>query len=658
MRRALFTTVTLGLCAVVLWLALGMQHGLLLSGDIRSKVWPWAPYEPAKGIVAPALSDPLWQFVPWIELARRELGEGRLPLWNPHQDGGVPLLGNGQSALGSPLLWPALLLGATRGWNLALLARLLVALAGTFLWLRDRTLSRAAAVLGACCFALSGPFIAWLEHPHTLAAAPVPLLLLFAGRLAERPSGGAVSGTSLATYLVLAGGHPESALLAALLAAAVVSVRAPSPVAVLRCGAAALLGAGLAAPLLLPFLEYFRESSARFGTDRHPFVLPLRALARFVFSEVPGTHPIEAAAGVSLAVLALVPFAFRGRRTPETWLFAAAAALGLLVAYDNPLARLLARETPVYWTRVLLLLPLPLAFLAASGLDRLLARAGGRRAAGGVAALLALSAAVELLLATRGVHGCTPFDRLAPDTPLLARLRQEGAGDRVLPLHTFLPANSATLYGLDDPRGYDALAPRAWRARRQEIGRFGNAPTAVDVVEPWDLAAGGGGLDRWSTKYLLLHPQFRFGAETLNARLGLDLEEVYSGPDGRTLRNRRALPRVRWAEGDDAGIRIQERVSTCWRIEAESGRPRTLLLANPFFPGWRARVDGAPVPLAARTGEAIQVPLPAGRHVVEVAYRPASFRLGLVAAALSLLLLLGWARRQNGQGAGGSALSA
>src|ERR1700687_2409727 len=112
---------------VIFWFGLGMNRGLLLSADIRSRVFPWPPFSPAKEIVAPALSDPVWQFVPWLELARREIRSGHLPLWNPYQNRGAALLGNSQSALGSPLVWPALALGVADGWNLSLLLRLLVA---------------------------------------------------------------------------------------------------------------------------------------------------------------------------------------------------------------------------------------------------------------------------------------------------------------------------------------------------------------------------------------------------------------------------------------------------------------------------------------------------------------------------------------------------
>jgi hypothetical protein len=631
---------------VVLFLALGMHRGVLLSNDIKAKCWPWAPSYPRRPIPAVALSDPVWQFVPWLGLARKELLAARLPLWNPHQDGGVPLLGNGQSALGSPLLFPALLLGVAHGWNLTLLARLLVALAGAYLWLRDRGRSTIAASLGALAFALSGAFVAWLEHPHTLVAAPVPLLLLFAGRAAERPAAKSIAGLAVATALVLLGGHPETAILAALLTVGVVLVRARSPRGVASSCGAALLGVGLAAPFLFPFTEYYAISSARLGVDRHPFVLPLSAIVRFLFPKDPGSHPIEAAATVSVAVLVLAPFSFgRLRRDREAAFFALTAIACLLVAYENPLSRLLAKTTPIYWSRVLLLLPLALGYLGSLGLDRLVARSGGRPAARLAAALLIAAAGVELIFAARGVHSVTPRRDLLTRTPILDRLAEDRELFHVLPLHTFLPANTATQYGLDDLRGYDALAPHSWRVSRRAIGRFGNMPSQIDVVEPWDLAPGGEALDLWSVKYLLLHPQFQFGAEMLNRRMGLDLVEVYSGADGKLLLNRRARPRVRWIGSPPAAISVRQRVATRWSVSVDAPSAGRLLVADPSFPGWASRVDEKWSPIDSPYGTPMEVTVPAGHHEVTLAYRPVSFRLGIAACALSLLLLATWCIR-------------
>jgi hypothetical protein len=643
--RALAIGVLLLSAAALFWFGLGMHRGLLLSNDVKSMTWPWAPSYARPQIAAPALSDPVWQFVPWLTFARRELAAGRLPLWNPHQDGGVPLLGNAQSALGSPLVWPSLLLGVPSGWNLSLLLRLLLAFLGLLAWLRDAGRSVSAALLGGVAFALSGPFIAWLEHPHTAAAAPVPLLLLFVRRMAHQSSRGSAAGLAASTFLVLAGGHPETQGMAALLAAAYLAHLAPGWRRALRVVGCAALGAALAAPLLFPFFEYYWLSEARGGLDRRAFVLPLADLQRFLRPAREGSNVIEGAATVSITVLLLAAAAVARFRQRDTRFWLIVAACILAVAYDNPLARLLAEKTPIYWTRALLLIPIPLGYLAAETWDRVRAKVRLFRSRWGsaLAFLPAVIASAELLAAARGVHGATPPGDLGRTPPILRRLAEDADAFRLLPLHTFLPANTATEYGLDDLRGYDALAPAAWRRRRSEIGRFINVPTQKGVIEPWDLAPGGRALDFWNVKYVLVPARFAFGAETLNARRGLDLVEVYSGPDGKLLRNRRVLPRARLEP--EGKVEIVARSSSRWILELASEREAVLTVANPFFPGWRMWLDGQPARLTASPGDAMRLPVPPGRHRVEIAYEPVSFRLGLAAAASALFAALVFLRR-------------
>jgi hypothetical protein len=627
-------------------LVLGMHRGLLLSSDIRSSRFPWAPFFPERHIQAPALSDPVWQFVPWLRLARRELAAGRIPLWNPHQDAGAPLLGNAQSGLLSPLNWPVLLFDADPGWNLSLLLRIAAAALGAYFWLRDLGRSRISASLGAAAFALSGAFVAWLEHPLAVTAAPAPWVLLFARRVARGGSARAVAGLAVATFFVIAGGHPETALMTALLALLVVVSAAPRGQTILRAAGGALLGAGLAAPMLLPFAEYFRLSAARLGEGRRSFVLAARDLLRFVAPRLPGSNVIEAAATVSVVVLLLLPFGlWAGRRERTTRAWALAAVAMLAVVYDNPIARAVAPLFHVYWTRFLLFLPLALAAVASRGLDGIRDSVAARwgptasRAAGAAAVVLA---AAELFAAARGVHGVTPAAWLAPRTPMLEKLAADRDAFRILPLHTMLSPDSATDYALDDVRGYDALAPAAWRRARSAMGRFADVPTQRDAIAPWDLAAGGAALDDWNVKYLLLAPSFAFGARQLDARKGLDLEEVYSGPDGRLLENRRAKPRVRLTGAGEA--RILGRGPGFWAIEVRAEAPTTLVVADPFFPGWRFRLDGRAAGGSGVPGEPMTLAVPAGAHRVELRYAPASFTAGVAIAAVCLAVAVWLAR--------------
>lgn len=624
--------------SLVVWFVLGMDRGPLLSENVKSRVWPWAPYPPSRPLEAQTLSDPVWQFVPWLQFARTELAAGRLPLWNPHQDGGVPLLGNSQSALASPLLTPVLLLGVAHGWNLSLLARIAVIGVGTFLWLRGQRRSPVASTLGAVMVALSGPFIAWLEHPQTLTLAGAPLVLLFVERLAANGTRRDVVGLALSSALVIVGGHPETAAMVAILALAWLLFLTRARARIARAAGGAALGLSLAAPVVLPFAGYLHASAAGAGLGRTPFVLPLQALVRLVLPHARVGSAIETAATVSVVGLALAVAAVALARTTRAirfWL--SVLAVIWMVAYDGPIARALAATTPVHWSRALLLAPLALGLLAAFTFDAVAARIQQRGPEPRLRHLLwlvPLAAAAELLVAARGVHSSARPSDITRTTPLLDVLRGDRDVFRILPLHTFLPPDSATAYGLDDVRGYDALAPRAWRRQRESMGHFTATNTVSDVLEPWDLAPGGQALDLWNVKYLLVHPQLPYDAATLNRGLGLDLETVYDGPDGRVLRNLRVQPRA-VMEGSGS-VRIAVRTPTRWEFECEAGTASVLRVANPFFPGWSARVDGISTRLDESPGQPIRIAVPAGRHRVELVYRPASFMAGVV------LAVIGW----------------
>ncbi|MHB8800666.1 MAG: hypothetical protein ACYDBY_19650 [Thermoanaerobaculia bacterium] len=128
----------------------------------------------------------------------------------------------------------------------------------------------------------------------------------------------------------------------------------------------------------------------------------------------------------------------------------------------------------------------------------------------------------------------------------------------------------------------------------------------------------------------------------MNERLGLDLEEVCSGPDGKLLENRRVRTRARVErEGQEVGtVAILERTATRWAFDVSAPAGGTLVVANAGYPGWVARVDGRHVEVGGGTGRRQEIPLPAGRSRVELRYEPLSFRLGLALAGLSGALLL------------------
>jgi hypothetical protein len=74
-------------------------------------------------------------------------------------------------------------------------------------------------------------------------------------------------------------------------------------------------------------------------------------------------------------------------------------------------------------------------------------------------------------------------------------------------------------------------------------------------------------------------------------------------------------------------------------IRTRGSRPAVLVLADAFYPGWQARLDGAPTPLLRADTAFRAVLVPPGTHRVEMRYRPRSFRLGVGLATLATVVL-------------------
>ena len=96
------------------------------------------------------------------------------------------------------------------------------------------------------------------------------------------------------------------------------------------------------------------------------------------------------------------------------------------------------------------------------------------------------------------------------------------------------------------------------------------------------------------------------------------------------------------ASGTDAAA-----ASFAWRgtqaavVHVRTPHRAILLVRNTYDPGWHATVDGDPVALQPADYIAQGVPVPPGRHVVELAYDDPTIGYGLLGSGLSIALLLG-----------------
>jgi hypothetical protein len=314
---------------------------------------------------------------------------------------------------------------------------------------------------------------------------------------------------------------------------------------------------------------------------------------------------------------------------------------------------------------------LPLAAAAAALIWR---RAGGRLAPGTFATLALVLVAADLLRFGIGQNPAIPVEHAEQPATGAIEYLQGRRPARFAAAGTFsvlppVPPNVAMRYGLADARSYDYPVERRYAALwRREVAApdpFGLTPTgATATVTPRSLRA----LGLLGVADVLQPPDEPVLDDPA-------LEVAYDGPDARVYANSRAVPRA-FLVGDQTVVAseaaaldavtapgfdplatavVERRLDLpggatgdveLTAVEPErmaattDARARALLVtADVFLPGWEARIDGREVPLERVDYLLRGVVVPAGRHEVELTYRPWSWTAGWIASLLTALVL-------------------
>lgn len=187
-------------------------------------------------------------------------------------------------------------------------------------------------------------------------------------------------------------------------------------------------------------------------------------------------------------------------------------------------------------------------------------------------------------------------------------------------------------------------------------------PQAVPRILPQLRAAGIAHLFSLDD---LSHPDLVLRAQIEVPRLRLLSVRVYDLRDPLPLRTVVGVERLERPTGllhTGARIDIPPGVSspgrivasteTCTRLDitADADTPALLVVRDAFAPGWSATVDGAAAPLFTADGRHRAVPIPAGRSLTVIAYRPPYLLAGLVVSLVCALLCvwLGLGSRRSG----------
>ncbi|HWO42212.1 MAG TPA: YfhO family protein [Candidatus Eisenbacteria bacterium] len=108
-------------------------------------------------------------------------------------------------------------------------------------------------------------------------------------------------------------------------------------------------------------------------------------------------------------------------------------------------------------------------------------------------------------------------------------------------------------------------------------------------------------------------------------------------------------------EGNDpyATSRIVRYENQSVVVEASLTAPGVMVLADSFYPGWKAYVNGKETAILRANYFFRGLPLPTGRHRIEFRYEPLSFKIGLIGSIATLLGLVSvgviafWRKRQR-----------
>lgn len=645
---------------------------------------------------------------------KRSIAEwGQIPLWSPAILSGHPFAANPLSGLWYPPGWLALLLPLPFGFNLVVLLHLLIGGLGMYLLLRAMNRPHLAAIFGALVFEAMPKVFAHYGAGHlsmVYAISLTPWLLLAELRNREATGNFWFRQPGIVLALIALADPRWAAYAGTLwLAFSMVVSRLGLRGKLCRAGKQIVLALALAAPLLLPLIEYSRLSTRGdlAPGDVLAFSLPPAGLLGLLAAPFNAFHEWVIYFGVIVLLLAMASVV-SAKKSQVDWLCIGVAVLCLLFSLGENLpgfeamARLpgfsLLRVPP----RIAPIAGLAMIVLAAKGLDRMQRGAldsGSKRRLNLVFAALfglLIGLACFLWLAT----GQPPFNYLWPLLMisgllvLLAIYLRRGLRPgfaialialamldmRAVDASLFAPRSSAEVLA-EGAEAAEFLARQPGRFRiyspsysipQQTAAEYGLE--LADGVDPLQMESYVGFMQDAtgvpSNGYSVTLPEFQSGDPHSDNRFampdlrklallnvayvvsefdinmeGLHLAERFG--DTRVYELTDTLPRAYIEGALDQAVTITEWLPN--RIVVQAEGPGRLVLSELMYPRWVARTDGRQIPIEPYEEILRSVKLPVGSHIVSFEFRPTSVYAGLGICLVTSGLLVYDSRQQRGK---------
>ena len=567
------------------------------------------------------LTDPVRQQYPWRELVIDQLKHFQIPLWNPYNFAGTPLLANIQSAVFYPLNI-LFILPMPIAWSIYILSAPILGFIFMLVYLRNLRLEKFAAIFGAIIFALCGFNIAWLENgvlTHTLLWLPLILWSI------DRKK----SIIFLLSLLIsLLAGHWQTFFYVFIFSHVYLFLRKRFKFLV-----SSFVFLVLSLPQVLPSLQLINLSARsvdQLWLSNPGWFIPWQNLIQFISPDFLGNPATLNYTGIFsyqefigyIGIVGLVvalSALFIKRKV--IWFFAGTAIVGLLFALPTPLAKvpfvlnlpLISSSMP---TRLLSIIDFSLAVLAAFGFQKLnqkiflifililgflwlLSPSKYLIIPTGLLLTIFLfknypKILILILVADLGFFAWKflPFSGtkyLFPDTKV-TRFLQENTKEgqwRIMALDDeIFPPNFNIIYRLQSVSGYDPLYLKSYA---NLVGGGNRIIVPKDYKNPIFNSLG--------VKYILAFDD-------------IDYPLIFQEGKTKVYENPYVLPRI---SGNSKIISYEPNKVVVSTMNSESS---LLVLSDMYYPGWKAYIDGALTKITPTEYNFRSVSVPAGEHEV------------------------------------------
>jgi Bacterial membrane protein YfhO len=590
------------------------------------------------------------------------LRAGKLPLWTPYVFSGLPFLADPQVGAWYPLNWPFFLAGITPRaieWETALHGFL--ALTGGFLLAQDLIGGRIPAVLAGVLFAFSGFFAGHSSHTGIFQAASLLPWLLWTGRRAmdsERwlPAVGIVAGCLVLT------GHFQTALYGffalACFTGADFALRGRAPLrtlAVLVCAAAGAIL--LSAVINLPGLELTAESDrahADYLRDPGAVLVP-GALVTLVSPDHYGAPEVQNYTGPPDITqfylyqgILLLPLALAGLAAPKIRWYGLALllpalwyAFGPAGGFYSAIARLPGFRSVRAPIHIWFVAALGLALLAAGGAMVLRLRLRSPWIPLAILAVVGVDLWYWNMDANALAYARESFQQLYGG--LEERFRAVAAPVTRDPMHRiwapfdspgFGPLNGPLDNRIEVTFGYNPLALSRYN---RYVEASNSNPRLLDsLAVTAKLNSATGAFEANPAAMPRIYAPASVAAVANPAEAGRRLANL--DPAAGALAE--GIPAI--AKNGPADVRLTAYTGDSYRVTSQAASPTLLRIAAPYFPGWRAEIDGRGQPLVPVDLALMGVVVPAGAHELVLRYRSNWFLTGALISLVSWAGVLVW----------------